>query len=176
MLKNLLTNLNPLYVISKTNELVDSLQYGYNTTNVISNILIRFYLSPKIICKLRRFNKDAFDYLVDMIRMKILEATIQNGEMVGPIAAQSIGEPSTQMTLNTFHFAGVAAKSNVTRGVPRIKEILHISKSVKKPSLTVYLNDEYRGNKDKAKDLMSNLELTILKDIVKSSRIYYYSE
>ena len=167
------TNLNPLYVIEKTNELVDSLHYGYNTTNLIANILIRFYLAPKIICKIRRFNVDAFNYLVDMIKTKIIEATIQNGEMVGPIAAQSIGEPSTQMTLNTFHFAGVAAKSNVTRGVPRIKEILHISKSIKKPSLTVYLNDEYRGNKDKAKDLMSNLELTILKDIVKSSRIYY---
>ena len=44
-----------------------------------------------------------------------------SGEMVGPIAAQSIGEPATQMTLNTFHFAGVSAKSNVTRGIPRLK-------------------------------------------------------
>ena len=48
--------------------------------------------------------------------------------MVGPVAAQSIGEPATQMTLNTFHFAGVAEKSNVTRGVPRLKELLHVSK------------------------------------------------
>ena len=46
--------------------------------------------------------------------------------MVGMIAAQSIGEPTTQMTLNTFHFAGVASKSNVTRGVPSIEEILSL--------------------------------------------------
>ena len=52
------------------------------------------------------------------------------GEMVGAIAAQSIGEPATQMTLNTFHFAGVSSK-NVTLGVPRLKEIINISKSPK---------------------------------------------
>ena len=49
--------------------------------------------------------------------------------MVGILAAQSIGEPTTQMTLNTFHLAGVASKSNVTRGVPRVEEILSLSDS-----------------------------------------------
>jgi hypothetical protein len=58
------------------------------------------------------------------------------GEMVGIIAAQSIGEPSTQMTLNTFHLAGVAAKSNMTRGVPRLKELLKATKNPKAVSLT----------------------------------------
>ena len=48
--------------------------------------------------------------------------------MVGALAAQSIGEPATQMTLNTFHFAGVSAKSNVTRGIPRLRELLHLTK------------------------------------------------
>merc|ERR1719341_2721915 len=60
------------------------------------------------------------------------------GEMVGAMAAQSIGEPATQMTLNTFHFAGVSSK-NVTLGVPRLKEIINISKNPKAPSLTVFL-------------------------------------
>ena len=67
--------------------------------------------------------------------------------MVGPIAAQSLGEPATQMTLNTFHFAGVSSKSNVTRGVPRLKELLHISKSIKSPSTNIYLKDEIKYNK-----------------------------
>ena len=53
--------------------------------------------------------------------------------MVGVVAAQSIGEPATQMTLNTFHFAGVSAKSNVTRGIPRLTELLHVSKNIKSP-------------------------------------------
>ena len=65
--------------------------------------------------------------------------------MVGIIAGQSIGEPTTQMTLNTFHHAGVGSKSNVTRGVPRIEELLRLSKNPKNPSLTIHLknNDEH---------------------------------
>jgi len=63
------------------------------------------------------------------------------GEMIGTVAAQSIGEPTTQMTLNTFHFAGVSAK-NVTLGVPRLTEIINIAKNIKTPSLSVYLVGE----------------------------------
>lgn len=58
--------------------------------------------------------------------------------MVGALAAQSLGEPATQMTLNTFHYAGVSAK-NVTLGVPRLKEIINVSKKPKTPSLTIFL-------------------------------------
>ena len=78
-------------------------------------------------------------YLLDTILNMYKQAIINPGEMVGIIAAQSIGEPTTQMTLNTFHFAGVASKSNVTRGVPRIEEILSLSENPKNPSCTIYL-------------------------------------
>ena len=64
--------------------------------------------------------------------MQYKKSIISPGEMVGMIAAQSIGEPTTQLTLNTFHFAGVASKSNVTRGVPRIEEILIFIRKSKK--------------------------------------------
>lgn len=57
---------------------------------------------------------------------------------MGAIAAQSIGEPTTQMTLNTFHFAGVSDR-NVTLGVPRLQEILDASKNIKTPSCTIVL-------------------------------------
>lgn len=57
------------------------------------------------------------------------------------MAAQSIGEPATQMTLNTFHFAGVGSK-NVTLGVPRLRELINVAKQVKTPSLTVSLVDQ----------------------------------
>jgi len=67
-----------------------------------------------------------------------MQATAFPGEMIGTVAAQSIGEPTTQMTLNTFHFAGVSAK-NVTLGVPRLTEIINIAKNIKTPSLTVFL-------------------------------------
>ena len=99
--------------------------------------------------------------------------SIHPGEMVGMTAGQSIGETSTQMTLNTFHFAGVAAKSNVTRGVPRLKELLHLSKNIKGPSLTIYLDNEHKYEQKKAQEILSNMELTVLKDIVKSTKIYF---
>ena len=93
--------------------------------------------------------------------------------MVGVIAAQSIGEPTTQMTLNTFHFAGVASKSNVTRGVPRIEEILSLSENPKNPSLTVYLKPENETNREKAQEIMHYLEYTNLKDVTKSVSICF---
>lgn len=63
--------------------------------------------------------------------------------MVGSIGAQSMGEPATQMTLNTFHFAGVSAK-NVTLGVPRLKEIINVAKNIKTPSMKIYLEEQYK--------------------------------
>ncbi|PHU14099.1 DNA-directed RNA polymerase II subunit 1 [Capsicum chinense] len=62
-------------------------------------------------------------------------------EMIGYIATQSISEPTTQMTLNTFHYAGVSAK-NVTLGVPRLREIINVAKKIKTSSLSVYLKPE----------------------------------
>jgi DNA-directed RNA polymerase beta' subunit len=76
-------------------------------------------------------------------------------------------------TLNTFHFAGVASKSNVTRGVPRIEEILSLSDKIKNPSITVYLKEEDETQKDKAHSIMYMLEHTKLKEVVKSIQICF---
>lgn len=70
--------------------------------------------------------------------------------MVGALAAQSLGEPATQMTLNTFHYAGVSAK-NVTLGVPRLKEIINVSKRPKTPSLTIFLRGQAARDAEKCK-------------------------
>jgi len=74
-------------------------------------------------------------------------ALIDAGEAVGLISAESIGEPGTQMTLNTFHYAGVA-EMNVTTGLPRIIEILDGRKSITTPSMEIYLNAPYNKGKD----------------------------
>ena len=76
-------------------------------------------------------------------------------------------------TLNTFHFAGVASKSNVTRGVPRIEEILSLSSEIKNPSLSIYLKKEDETQKDKARSIMYMLEHTRLEEIVKSVEICF---
>ena len=83
----------------------------------------------------------------------------QPGEMVGALAAQSLGEPATQMTLNTFHYAGVSAK-NVTLGVPRLKEIINVSKRPKTPSLTVFLRGQAARDPENCK--VSRMCVTIV--------------
>jgi len=76
-------------------------------------------------------------------------------------------------TLNTFHFAGVASKSNVTRGVPRIEEILSLSSDIKNPSLSIYLKPEDETQKDKAHTIMYMLEHTRLEEIVKTIEVCF---
>merc|ERR1711959_768142 len=78
---------------------------------------------------------------VNRCTSKYVQAMLMPGEAVGAVAAQSIGEPATQMTLKTFHFAGVASM-NVTLGVPRIKEIINAAKTISTPIITCALLDE----------------------------------
>jgi DNA-directed RNA polymerase II subunit RPB1 len=113
------------------------LQAQYNAT-LLFNILLRSMLCARQMAEVHRLSVDAFEWLLGEIDTRFQQAQAQPGEMVGPLAAQSLGEPATQMTLNTFHYAGVSAK-NVTLGVPRLKEIINVSRNPKTPSLTVYL-------------------------------------
>jgi DNA-directed RNA polymerase II subunit RPB1 len=130
--------------------------------------LYYFYLSPKDLLFVKRFNRVALTILLENITLSYKRAVVAPGEMVGMIAAQSIGEPTTQMTLNTFHFAGVSSKSNVTRGVPRIEEILSLSSEPKNPLLTVYLKPEDETDRAKAQSIMYMLEHTNMREVVQS--------
>ena len=76
-------------------------------------------------------------------------------------------------TLNTFHQAGVASKSAVTRGVPRLRELLKVTQNPKATSLTIYLKPEHRANKDKAREVVQDLELTLLRNITEKVAIYW---
>ena len=170
---SILLNLNPTYII---NRIYDLEKYLHNTNNngvELFICLLYDYLSPKKIVKKYKLSKIAFDYLIENIKREYNNCKMDVSEMVGPIAAQSIGEPATQMTLNTFHFAGVSSKSNVTRGVPRLKELLHISKNLKAPSTTIYLDKEHKYDKLKANKVLNLIELTTSKDLIKSINIYY---
>ena len=103
---------------------------------------------------------------------KILEKTVieynnmlvQPGESVGLVAAESIGEPGTQMTLNTFHFAGVA-EMNVTMGLPRIIEILDGKKILRTPMMEIYLKKPYSQGKN-IKKLALSIKETKLNEVV----------
>jgi len=91
-------------------------------------------------------------------------ALVDAGESVGVVAAESIGEPSTQMTLNTFHFAG-AAEMNVTTGLPRVVEILDGRKTIKTPMMEIFLKNPYNKGKD-IKEIAFALKETTFNDLV----------
>jgi DNA-directed RNA polymerase II subunit RPB1 len=149
------------------------LKIHYAPPTLLFKTLYYYYLSPKDLLIVKRFNKNALIVLLDTISLDYKRSIVAPGEMVGMIAGQSIGEVSTQMTLNTFHFAGVASKSNVTRGVPRIEEILSLSENPKNPSLTIFLKEEDETQKDKAQSIMYMLEHTRLEEVVKSVEICF---
>lgn len=145
----------------------------YAPPTELFKLLYFYYLSPKDLLLNKRFNKKALEILLETIILAYKRAIVAPGEMVGMIAAQSIGEPTTQMTLNTFHFAGVASKSNVTRGVPRIEEILSLSNEIKNPSLTIYLNPDDQTDKDKASSIQYMIEHTKMSEIVTNVSICF---
>ncbi|MFH1510298.1 MAG: DNA-directed RNA polymerase subunit A'' [Candidatus Woesearchaeota archaeon] len=101
--------------------------------------------------------------ILDKLVLEYEEAKVHPGECVGLVAAESIGEPGTQMTLNTFHFAGVA-EMNVTMGLPRIIEILDGRKELDTPMMEVYLKSPHNKGADIRKLAMS-LKETKFKDI-----------
>jgi DNA-directed RNA polymerase subunit A" len=101
--------------------------------------------------------------VAELVHQEFVNAKIEPGEAVGLISAESIGEPGTQMTLNTFHFAGVA-EMNVTMGLPRIIEILDGRKSITTPMMEIFLKAPYSQGKD-IREIALSIKETKLNDI-----------
>ena len=177
------SDLNPIIVIRKVKELKEELEIikgndkiskeGQECALTLFNMVLNYSLSTKNIIIKHRLNKKAFDFVCGEIKSKFEQAIVRPGEMVGSIAAQSIGEPATQMTLNTFHLAGVSS-ANVTLGVPRLKEVINIAKKLNTPSMSIYLKEKEDGyNNDEILELRGKVEHTSLLNIVSLSEIYY---
>ncbi len=163
------TDLTPAYVLEGIKKIITR-THPYHK---IWCALLRFYLAPHKLIVKERFTKEAFEMLMEIIVVTHMKSWVQPGDQVGIVAAQSIGEPATQMTLNTFHQAGVASKSAVTRGVPRLRELLKVTQNPKATSLTIFLKPENRNNKDKAREVVQDLELTLLRNITDKVAIYW---
>lgn len=102
--------------------------------------------------------------IVDEVIRLYSMAKINPGECVGLVSAESIGEPGTQMTLNTFHFAGVA-EMNVTTGLPRIIEIFDSQKEIKTPMMEIFLNKEH-NNIDAVRKFAAKIKETLFEEMV----------
>lgn len=174
-----ISDINPIYIINRTKIFIDLISKVFKNSKF--GMLIKIYIksnlsSKKIICYYK-LNKIVFDLIITELETKFIKALINPGEMVGPIAAQSIGEVSTQMTLNTFHTAGTSSGSLVvTTGIPRMKEIINLSKNMKSPSMKIYLKNEYANNKSIAEEIKNKIDFTILSDIISDIYLIYEND
>lgn len=109
-------------------------------------------------------NKKVVKKILDSVEDAYLRSLVEPGEAIGTVAAQSIGEPGTQMTLKTFHYAGVA-ELNVTLGLPRLIEILDARKNPASPYMTVYLEPKFAKDKEKAQEVQRMIELSTVESI-----------
>jgi DNA-directed RNA polymerase subunit A" len=105
--------------------------------------------------------------IIDGTHRAYVKALVEPGEAVGTVAAQSVGEPGTQMTLRTFHYAGVR-ELNVTLGLPRLIEIVDARKIPSTPTMTVRLDDEHKSSLEKAKEVVARIERIAVENVAKS--------
>ena len=171
--KDSVSDLTPIECREITEKTNQFFKKAYTSPSELYLFTYAFFMTPANLIGKYRLNKSAIIALCDRIQLSFCRAQVDPGEAVGVVAAQSIGEPTTQLTLNTFHFAGVASKSNATRGVPRMEELLMLSEKPKKPSLEVALLPGDREDRTRAQELMHYLGYTVLGDLVSVAEIYF---
>ncbi len=134
---------------------------------------VRKDLTPSLTSQLksslleRKLTKKGVDEAVKQAVKNYRRSMIEPGEAAGIVSAQSIGEPGTQMTLRTFHFAGVR-EQNVTLGLPRLIEIVDARKIPSTPMMVVFLDKKHRTSREKAQEVATNITHTTLGDIASS--------
>ncbi len=99
------------------------------------------------------------DEILQATESQYVDSRVDPLDPVGTVSAQSIGEPGTQMTMNTFHYAGVA-EIDVTQGLPRLIELVDARKEPDTPMMTVHLEEEYAEDREKAHEVVWNIEAT----------------
>jgi DNA-directed RNA polymerase subunit A" len=107
------------------------------------------------ISKERRFTKEQKERFVERAKAEYMKGKFEPGEVIGIIAAQSVSEPATQMTMRTYHFAG-SAGVKVTYGLPRLIEIFDAKREPETPVMTLFLKREY-NNMDDAKKVAEDM-------------------
>lgn len=108
--------------------------------------------------------------IVNVVKQTYLNALVEPGEAVGTVAAQSIGEPGTQMTLRTFHYAGVA-ELNVTLGLPRLIEILDARRFPSATLMKIQLKGRLAKSREKARQFAQKIEMITLEDIASQTEM-----
>ena len=115
---------------------------------------------------------DELAELIRKLKMAYDRAHVEAGEAVGTVAAQSVGEPGTQMTMRTFHYAGVT-ELNVTLGLPRLIEIVDARKDIATPTMDIYFDEERRNDEEFVRTLANQIGKSTINDILKDFNLNY---
>ena len=176
------SDLEPAYIIDAVQALCERLivvrgddaltKEAQANATLLFRMHLRATFATRRVLEKYHLNKEAFEWVLGEVESKFNLSLAHPGEMCGTLAAQSIGEPATQMTLNTFHYAGVSSK-NVTLGVPRLKEIINVATNIKTPSLSVYLEPELAKDAALAKNVQQELAYTSLRTVTAAVEIWY---
>ena len=137
-------------------EVIKALKNNFLPPSIIDEIVLKIKDDKKLKSDLNEIIKRSLE--------EYLKNLIDPSEACGIVGAQSIGEPGTQMTMRTFHYAGVA-EINVTLGLPRLIEIVDARSIPSTPMMNIYLRDEYKINSDLAKEVANQIEITRLNSI-----------
>jgi DNA-directed RNA polymerase II subunit RPB1 len=139
----------------------------------ILEVSLNEYLAPsKCIFEYKLSNKEFYKMMRE-IKLSFIRSIIEPGEMVGIIAAQSIGEPTSQMTLNTKHFAGVASKSTANMGVNRIQELVRFSKNIKTPQMIIYFKEPLKHERSVLNKVVSYFKHLSIRQLISNAEVYY---
>ena len=144
--------------------------------NILTDKGIEFpkgYVEDLAIAYTRRdLTDDELDKLVDKLKTAYDRAHVEAGEAVGTVAAQSVGEPGTQMTMRTFHYAGVT-ELNVTLGLPRLIEIVDARKDIATPTMDIYFDEDKRYDEDFVKTIANKIGKSTINDILEDFNLNY---
>ncbi len=154
----------------KLNELIDRARKVIAISEVAKEVLPEgiylelvtslFRISTRI-----ELSDDELRTIRDDVVRTYLRSIVDPGEPVGTVAAQSIGEPGTQMTLRTFHYAGVK-ELNVTLGLPRLIELVDARKTPETPMMEIHLDEEHKYDREKAIEVARRIEMTRIENVV----------
>ena len=115
---------------------------------------------------------DELAKLIKKLKQAYDRAHVEAGEAVGTVAAQSVGEPGTQMTMRTFHYAGVT-ELNVTLGLPRLIEIVDARKEIATPTMDIYFDEEKRNDEEFVRTLANQIGKSTINDIISDFNLNY---
>ena len=152
-------------VIDMIDEINETENLGIDFADSYIEDLAEHYISKNL-------TDDELRKLIIKLKQAYDRAHVEAGEAVGTVAAQSVGEPGTQMTMRTFHYAGVT-ELNVTLGLPRLIEIVDAREKIKTPTMDIYFTEDKRDDEEFVRTLANKIGKSTINDILSDFNLNY---